>query len=550
MFSSPLALVLCFASNVLAVPVENAAAPTVILPYGRFQGVSSGGLTSFLGMPFARPPVGNLRFAPPRPPIQFSGVRQATSFGNACPQQATTLPSFGKRQSLSVSEDCLFVNVVAPTSIPRGKLLPVVFWIYGGGFEDGDTSENQGDTLVNRSIALGEPIVYVSANYRINAFGFLGGKEVKAAGIGNAGLRDQRFAMEWVQQHVIAFGGDPTKVTIWGESAGAISVGLQMVVNDGFTGGLFRGAFMESGSPLFLSDIITSGQEPYDQLVGNTGCSNASDTLACLRSVSADALMAAVNESPNIFSFQSTKLAWMPSVDGVFLTRNAQDLVAQGLYARVPFVTGDCDDEGTIFSLSTLNLTTSDELLDYIHSNYLPNATNADIAAIAQAYPDDVTQGSPFDTGTANAITPEFKRLSAIQGDLIFQGPRRFFLRAASKTQNAWSFLFKRGKVVNAPLGALHGSDLPEFLGTSNTGFLGTDALVNFVNHLNPNAPKQRSTNTTSLLSGINWLQWGSSAGAPPLLTFLDPAPTVTITPDTYRVDAMNLLIKLAREFP
>ncbi|KDR73256.1 hypothetical protein GALMADRAFT_1341677 [Galerina marginata CBS 339.88] len=512
------------------------AGPIVTLSYGSFQGNATGNVVEFLGMPFAAPPVGNLRFAPPHPPVAFQGVRKATSFGLACFQQffntsGTGLGS-GTGVGLPVSEDCLFINVVKPANLKAGKKVPVLFWIYGGGFEAGDTSLTPGDSVVARSVALGEPVIYVSANYRLNAFGFLGGKEVKAAGIGNIGLRDQRFALQWVQDHITAFGGDPTKVTIWGESAGAFSVALQLVANNGNPAGLFRGAVMESGSPNHLDDI-TAQQPFFDQLVANTGCTGSPNAIACLRAVPFDKLSAAVNLSPSLFSFMSLILAWRPTIDGQFLVRNAQDSIQKGLYAKVPLITGDCDDEGT----------TNAQYLAYMKSNYFPKISPTQLAALAEAYPDDVTQGSPFNTGTANAITPQFKRISAIQGDLAFQAPRRFFIQTASKTQKIFAFLFKRGKAT-AVLGSFHSTDIPEFYGTGDApDFIGTDALVNFVNTGNPNLPK----NPMSLLSKIDWPVWTNSAN-PPLLTFLDPAPNVTITFDTYRADAMNLLTKLSLE--
>ncbi|KAF8815491.1 carotenoid ester lipase precursor [Phlegmacium glaucopus] len=515
--------------------------PVVQLSYGSFQGNATGDLVNFLGIPFAAPPVGNLRFALPKPPLKFAGVHQATSFGAACPQQLVNISIIPGSGSISggpaaISEDCLFINVVKPATIPSGKKLPVLFWIYGGAFEDGDASANPGDPVVARSIALDEPVVYVSANYRVSALGFLGGKEVQAAGIGNAGLRDQRFALEWVRKHIGAFGGDPDRVTIWGESAGAESIGLHLVLNDGNPEGLFHGAFMESGSPTSLQDI-TDQQPLFDQLVADTSCTGSADLIACLRAVPFSALMTAVNKSPTDFSF-STRLRWQPSVDGHLIVRNPYVSILKGLYAKVPLVTGDCDDEGTLFSFATTNITNNAEFLDYIQSNYFNGLlTTEQLTEIGLAYPDDVTQGSPFDTGTLNALTPEFKRLAAIQGDIKFQAPRRFFLENASKTQPAFAFLFKRGKSI-PKLGAFHSFDIPEFYGNGVApDFIGTDALVNFANTGRPTIPH----NPNSLLSAVDWQPWGSSANHP-LLTFLDPAPNVSITFDNFRVPGMNLL--------
>ncbi|TFK32449.1 sterol esterase [Crucibulum laeve] len=522
--------------------------PTVKLSYGSFQGATVGDIVTFLGMPFATPPLGRLRFAPPELPIPFSGIRPATAFGAACLQPEEVFPAnpgvnISFPGPVNKSEDCLFINVVKPVSIPAGKKLPVLFWIYGGGFEVGDTSLNPGNTVVERSIALNEPIIYVSANYRVNALGFLGGKEVKAAGIGNVGLRDQRFAMQWVQRNIALFGGDPTKVTIWGQSAGAASVGLQMLLNDGNPHGLFRAAFMESGSPIPLKDI-TAQQQSFDQLVSDTGCTGSFDKISCLRSIPSDKLRTVINAFPSVFSFSSLRFSWSPSIDGQFIVRDSQVSILKGLYAKVPFVTGDCDDEGTLFSFASLNITNNDEFLHYVQANYLTGINATQLAAVGNAYPDDITQGSPFDTGTANALTPEFKRIAAFQGDWIFQAPRRFFLQVASKTQPAFAYLFKRGKATPF-LGSSHGSDLTEFYGSGDLpDFIGTDALVNFANTLNPTTP----SNSASLLSmsGLEWKEWSSSARAPPMLTFLDPSPLLAITADTFRAEAMDLLISIS----
>lgn len=382
-------------------------------------------------------------------------------------------------------------------------------------------------------------MIYVSANYRLNAFGFLQGKEAKAAGLGNIGLRDQQFALRWVQKHISAFGGDPTKVIIWGESAGAFSAGYHIVTNDGDTQGLFRGAFMESGSPAALYDI-TANQQYFDKLVVDAGCQGSADPIACLRAVPFDKLGDAINQSPNLFSYQSL-IVWGPSIDGLFFKRDPQDSLLKGLYAKVPFVTGDCDDEGTIFSLSNTNITTNEEFIGYMKSNYVPGISDDQLAAIANAYPEDPAQGSPFGTGTGNAITPQFKRFSAVYGDLFFQVPRRFFLEIASKTQPTFAFLYKRGKATPT-VGAFHGSDLAEFYGFgTEPDYIGTDALINFANTLDPN-----TKNPQSLLSSIDWPCWGSSAAAPPLLTFLDPAPSTNITFDNYRVQEMDLLTDIS----
>jgi len=171
---------------------------------------------------------------------------------------------------------------------------------------------------------------------------------------------------------------------------------------------------MESGSPYNLRDI-TAQQSLFDQLVADTGCTDSTDLIACLSTVPFDKLMVAVNKAPNAFSYTSVRLGWQPSVDGQIIVRNPQESLQKGLYAKVPLVTGDCDDEGTLFSFSNTNITNNAEFLAYIQSNYFYGLLPTEqLNEVGLAYPDDIKEGSPFDTGTMNVLSPEFKRLAAI----------------------------------------------------------------------------------------------------------------------------------------
>jgi len=543
------ALLACLVAGVavFAAPASRAIAPIVTLDSATFTGIASGSINSFLGIPFAQPPIGDLRFNLPQPIQPYNGSYSAIAFGNECPQQAITLPlvsglaadasnfivnSIFRAVTGPISEDCLHLNVWTPVTATPTSKLPVVVWIFGGGFELGGTSIYDGSIIVQRSIDLGQPVVMVSMNYRVSAWGFLASSEVKAAGVGNLGLQDQREALRWVQKYITAFGGDPSKVTIWGESAGAISVAMQMLTNGGNTEGLFRGGFMESGSPIPVGDI-THGQVYYDSVVAATGCSGSSDTLQCLREVPQVTLQKAVDATPNIFSYQSLNLAYVPRVDGVFLTDTPQNLVLEGSVANIPFITGDCDDEGTLFSLTTLNVTTDSELYTYIEQTYLSEATSSEINQALSIYTADLVSGSPYDTGISNALTPQYKRISAIQGDLVFQAPRRFFLQHRSGSQNTWSFLSKRLKTLPA-LGSAHATDILDVYGGQEL----TTYLVQFANSLNPNGD-------ADLLS---WPQYTTSS--PQLLTLLDGLIPLTITQDTYRAEGFTYLTNLSLKYP
>ncbi|KAJ7268043.1 carotenoid ester lipase precursor [Mycena rebaudengoi] len=520
------------------------AAPTVVLDAGTFTGSAGNSTQSFFGIPFAKPPVGDLRFRLPVPNAAYTGAHTATAMGPACPQQAVTLPILTGLPAEVIdqvvnsifgtvfpsAEDCLTINVIKPSTATATSKLPVVVWIFGGGFELGSPSMYNGVPIVERSIQLGEPVIYVSMNYRVSAFGFLPGKEVRAAGVGNLGLQDQREALRWVQKYITNFGGDPTKVTIWGESAGAISVSLHMLANGGNTEGLFRAGVMQSGSPIPVGPI-ENGQKYYDAIVSDTGCSGKADTLACLRTVPYATLKAAQDKSPFIFSYQSLVLAWLPRADGVFLTDNPQRLVQQGKVANIPFITGDCDDEGTLFSLSTLNITTDQEFLDYVGSIWIPQATTAQRTSLNTLYSHDILQGSPFNTGILNAITPQFKRIAAFQGDGVFQAPRRFFQQSLSGKQNQWAF---PPDLKAIPLlGSLHGSDI------LNAYFGGelADYIINFATTLNPNGK-----------TVPNWP--GYTTASPNMLQFLDGLIPTTITQDTYRAAGMKFLTDTTLQFP
>ncbi|PIL23720.1 hypothetical protein GSI_13470 [Ganoderma sinense ZZ0214-1] len=534
--SSFLSLVAVYVVATLAAPTPSAASPTVQLDNATFVGTSDGTADSFLGIKFADAP----RFNLPVPVGPYTGMQTVDAFGPACPQQGsnavTTLadqlagnPVASKLQAradVPPSEDCLNLNVYVPAGTNSTARLPVAVWIFGGGFETGSADTVDGGVIVKRSVELGEPVVYVGMNYRVSAFGFIAGQEVKAAGVGNIGLEDQRVALQWIQN--------------WGESAGAISVALQMLTNGGDAGGLFHGAFMQSGAPIPVGDI-SRGQAEYDQLVQDTSCGNATDTLQCLRALPYDTLKLAVDQSPGIISEQSLRLAWLPRVDGRFLTDTPQNLVLQGSIAPIPHVSGNVNDEGTVFSLvNSMTVLDDTAFRAYMLSNYIDGATESDVGDLFDTdYPDDPTQGSPFGTGTNFSILPQYKRLAAIQGDLVFQAPRRFFVEHTYNRQPTWSFLSKRKpqSTFLAFIGAFHASDVA--YNVFAPGDM-TDYLVHFVNHGDPNGAGDGL---------IDWPQYDNNTRQQMTFVDDDDAPLV-ITNDTYRVDGFNKLTELSLQFP
>ena len=525
-------ILLCALAVASAVPTRiepRAAAPTVTIssPEATIVGLA-GDVEQFEGIPFAQPPTGPLRLKPPQALNESLGTIQATSNGPACPQfyfsddaglngliptsELGLLLDTPLFQTVTdASEDCLNINVMRPSGTDATSKLPVLFWIFGGGFELGANSMYDGTTWVAESVNEGKPIIFVAVNYRVGGFGFLPGSEILADGSANLGLLDQRLGLEWVQDNIEAFGGDPGKVTIWGESAGSISVLDQMLLYDGnytYNGNpLFRAAIMNSGSIIPADPVDgVKGQAVYDTVVDSAGCSSATDTLACLREVDYETLLNATNSVCGLLSYCSVALSYLPRPDGTALTQSPEVLVESGKYAPVPFIVGDQEDEGTLFALFQSNITTIDELVEYFTTYYFFDATQQQIQDLVATYPDITTDGSPFRTGDLNNWYPQFKRLAAILGDLTFTLTRRGFLTVANSVKPevpSWSYLssYDYGTPI---LGTFHGSDLLQvFFGIlPNYASAAFHAYyISFVNSLDPNNAN----------SYTNWPQWNES---------------------------------------
>lgn len=233
----------------------------VVINTGAVRGIVKDGMRMFLGMPYATPPVGNLRWRPPHPHASWTGVRDAVAYGKVCAQNNTTFPGFG---FISYTEDCLFVNVVTPVRDNGGRKRPVMVWIPGGGLFIGGSTGYDPSALVKDG-----DVVYVSLNYRLNVFGFFSHPAINSEGhaAGNYGIMDQQLALQWVKQNIAAFGGDPNNVTIFGESAGGISVWANIA--SPASAGLFHKAIIESGTGTANAFTPTlKDEEPVGRALG------------------------------------------------------------------------------------------------------------------------------------------------------------------------------------------------------------------------------------------------------------------------------------------
>ncbi|TDZ18814.1 putative secreted lipase [Colletotrichum orbiculare MAFF 240422] len=558
---------LSLAGAVLAVsehtqPLGDRAAKTatVVLDTATVVGNVMNKVESFGGIPFAKPPTGPLRLRPPVRLTENMGTFDATGPAGACPQMISSSDSenllfdllgdianlpFVQKAS-GQSEDCLTITVARPEGTKADAKLPVLFWIFGGGFQLGWSSMYDGTGLVQHGVDMSKPFVFVAVNYRVAGFGFLPGKEVLADGAANLGLLDQRMGLEWVADNIAAFGGDPAKVTIWGESAGAISVFDQMALYGGdntYRGKpLFRGAIMNSGSITPTDPVdCPKGQAVYDKVVDRAGCGGAADTLNCLRGVDYTTFLNAVTSVPGILSYSSVALSYLPRPDGRTLPASPDVLAQQGRYAAVPMIIGDQEDEGTLFGLFQPNLTTTDRLVAYLKDYYFATASEAQIRAYVANYDDGlpaVVAGSPHRTGLLNEIFPGFKRRSAVLGDLVFTLTRRVFLTLAAAAHPgvpSWSYLasYNYGTPI---LGTFHGSDLLQVFYGVKDNYAARSIrtyYANFVYALDPNVG--------SAGQYPNWPRW--SQGQNLVQFFADKA---TLLKDDFRKAASDWILNNA----
>ncbi|OCH92476.1 carotenoid ester lipase precursor [Obba rivulosa] len=535
-----------------ALTVSTHGSPSVVLDRGTFVGKHNGSADAYLGIPYAQPPVGNLRYRQAVANEPYDGVYNVTDFGPACPQAVTpaisgTVPFIGDFETLfdakfpsisNVGEDCLSINVWTPKDTKPGANLPVVVWLHNGAFVWGGSAQWDGEIIVDRSVQNREPVIFVSLNFRyvyfhmqltlgsiLTSFGFLPGQEAKDAGITNLGLRDQRQAFRWIQQYIHQFGGDHTRVTLWGANAGGISGAFHMLNNNGDTEGLFSGTWMQCGFPLPLNNY-TQLQGTYDILVNLTSCKGSSDSLDCLRQLPYDDLAAAMFAIPTDERFGR----WQVVIDDEFIVDQPETLLREGRVARVPYVVADTEDEGTQTALNLTAITTDEDVATYLNVDGLPGLPQDQIDLILELYPSDPAAGSPFGTGDLYNITPQYKRMAAIIGDLEFHAQRRFFLNETSHSQPAWSYLSKEFK-----LPFVGATDLSDLLNLYGPGDL-TDYLINFAAHGTPNNG-----------SGFFWPQW--TKAEPHQLNIANDS-SLSIEPDTFRSEGINLLMALNIQYP
>jgi len=327
---SLLALLFVVSSGVAAL---GAPAGAVRVQQGMLSGISGThpDVRVYRGIPFAAPPIGDLRWKAPQPPASWQGTREAKDFANACPQTAYPSGSIYTSKLPSMSEDCLYLNIwTAAKSASEHR--PVMVWIHGGGFTRGSGTS----TAYDGEILSRKGVLVVTINYRLGVFGFLAHPELSAESghhaSGNYALLDQIAALEWVKKNIAVFGGDPNRVTIFGESAGSWAVNALMA--SPLAKSLFHRAIGESGASFSPMRTLAESEKGGEKLAASLGVTQ--DTLKMLRAKPTDEVLKAANEQ-----------VVRPVVDGWVLPQDIYTIFAQGKQNDVPLLIGNNADEGT-----------------------------------------------------------------------------------------------------------------------------------------------------------------------------------------------------------
>jgi len=311
----------------------------VTMKSGKLAGAVVGESRAFLGVPYAAPPVGKLRWAKPEPSAAWDGVRPASAYASKCPTF-----NWGPPGPPVGSEDCLYLNVFTPKDA-KGPL-PVAVWFHGGGFTGGSSQDIDGSAFAAKA-----NVVLVTVNYRLGALGFASlpqlDDESPTHSSGNYALMDQQAALGWVRDNISAFGGDPKRVTAVGESAGAFSIWAHIVSPQ--ARGLFQRAITMSGPNSSLSDgvemidrSLEQTRGPSSKLAAEFGCDKEPDPLACLRAVPAARLVTSANASRGW-------PGWTITLDGYVLPEQPKALRDKGRFAKIPILSGATEDEGDFF---------------------------------------------------------------------------------------------------------------------------------------------------------------------------------------------------------
>lgn len=409
---------------------------------GLVRGKRADSTVAFLGIPYAMPPVGALRFAPPVEHACWSTVLTTTAFGSACPQKNQDTGKF------EGSEDCLTLNIWTP-KVDAAARLPVMVFLYGGGNIVGRTDERFLSNLYDgRALATREQAVVVTPNYRLGALGFFADPDLDAESpnrvSGNQGTLDHLAALQWIKDNIASFGGDPARVMVFGESAGATNVCTLLA--SPLAAGLFASALMESGSCGAHSQVTQKATSAA--LARKLGCTTSIAT--CMRGLTAEQIITATDGFPELLKSVSKLdpaagqvgiLPWTSSVDGYVLADFPLAVIAAGAHNRVPLVVGSNANEGILFAPSGL---------------YLCPQYRSDLKSMFGANADRVEAAYPCSFWQAR------QAFSDVVTDFLFTCTARHAARAAAPFSSVFRYFYTHAADhgLDATLGAYHSAEL------------------------------------------------------------------------------------------
>ncbi|KAH6989881.1 carboxylesterase [Ilyonectria destructans] len=439
--------------------------------YGTYNEVYSQDL--FLGVPYAQPPLKDLRFRPPRSlNTTWSGLRNATELGYSCVGYGEDTEVAAKNYT---GEDCLSVNIARPAG-NFSKPLPVAVWIHGGGWITGSSASSWYNMtyLVERSVQMQQPIIGVGVNYRLAGWGWLQSDEIVAEGSTNVGLRDQRLALHWLKENIAAFGGDPSKITIFGESAGAISVGSHMLAYNGRDDGLFHAAIAQSGSVGGLGswDATAEKSALATANITETVCPEATDKLACLRKADFETLNNAIRTS---LSVPHAGVLYGPIIDGDIMVRSPVEQLRDGDVVDVPYLVGSNNDE-----MSYYTPVINDEL--ELHQSLIQtmdlNFTQAIEIISRYPYSDPELVSPEVSNARLNStVGVLYKRANTIFTDVAFKATTRYGAQLWQQRKSSNTYIYNANTTITKGpnyFGAAHGFELPYmFYDINGTGWQG-----------------------------------------------------------------------------
>lgn len=444
------------ASLVLAACGDRATPPVdpllVATESGVVRGVAAAGARRFLGIPYAAPPVGPLRWRPPQPAASWEGVRDATALGTACPQTIPVVDAV-----VGDDEDCLTLNVVTPDPPPRRA--PVLVWLHGGGFIARDSLFAR--VTLGERLAAEEGVIVVSLHYRLGQLGFLAHPALSAEDAahpasGNYGIADQAAALAWVRRNVAAFGGDPGNVTLFGQSAGGWSTCVHLA--SPASRDLFARAIVQSGVCTLRLPTLDAAEAQGERLAAAVGCGDVPDVARCLRALPPSVVLRGLPADPTIFLLAGDFGLWRPVVDGVVLHEQVADALARD-DGSAPVVFGANADEGTFFVLAAHEYRGEPLSAELYPERLRVVFGGAHADAVAARYP-------------PGAYASPAAALAAAVGDGLLACPTYEGARLLARSRAVWAYRLETNDVpyvLGAPRllepGAFHSAEIPLVFG-------------------------------------------------------------------------------------